>query len=453
MKKILLLILFLAGFWPEINQNGISLNSFSSIYAQCGGASSEEQHSGGIGGSFDLDQTSNDFNCDWMAISNPASLDPDVLAGQIFGFLNAGNPNASVNPRYSVWASGGMVNIRDNQTNQIYQTSPATGSAALNYYDNSRSQLIITAYNGEPPVVSPLPCPQYQNSPIPGYTPLDPFGDPNNPFNNGGGSGGGSSGNSSSTDLDPDDFNQPLTIPEPTALNMPCPTDQNVSASTALVKAFYPNANRGRSDLIVTYINKHMATFGITTRKELAYFLGQAFVETDGFYNMTEGTQYSKKEYILNAFNLSNFAPGEDLTHYLNCECLLNKMYANDDGNGDSASGDGIRYRGRGVIQLTHKGSYNRFNTYYHTLFPNDSRSFVTHPERLADDYEVAVLSALWEFRVDKRPVSGANIKNHIGIAIDANDPSRVSKIINGGKNKLAERVKVTNAILQIFCL
>lgn len=63
-------------------------------------------------------------------------------------------------------------------------------------------------------------------------------------------------------------------------------------------------------------------------------------------------------------------------------EAIANHAYANRIGNGDASSGDGWRYRGRGMIQLTGRANYTRFQSVYSKLW-SDGTDFLANPDLL----------------------------------------------------------------------
>ena len=75
-----------------------------------------------------------------------------------------------------------------------------------------------------------------------------------------------------------------------------------------------------------------------------------------------------------------------------------NFTYANKNGNGDENSGDGYKYRGRGLFQLTGRYNYTKFNQFYQANFDAD-RDFVNNPGEVASDTKIAVISALWYYK------------------------------------------------------
>jgi len=90
---------------------------------------------------------------------------------------------------------------------------------------------------------------------------------------------------------------------------------------------------------------------------------------------------------------------------------------------GNTQSGDGVRYKGRGFIQCTGRNNYASMSKYFNT-------DLVGQPE-LVEQLEWAAKSVLWFFNVFK----AGRTKN-----VNWDDCVAVTKIVNGGTNGLAER-------------
>ena len=101
-----------------------------------------------------------------------------------------------------------------------------------------------------------------------------------------------------------------------------------------------------------------MTAFTINTPKRAAAFLAQAAHESIGFTRLQENLSYSTPERLMEVFK-GRFTGLADAAQYLRQpEKLANLVYANRLGNGDTASGDGWKYRGRGLFQLTGRANY-----------------------------------------------------------------------------------------------
>ena len=112
-----------------------------------------------------------------------------------------------------------------------------------------------------------------------------------------------------------------------------------------------------------------------------------------------------------------------------NPQRLLAYVYANRLGNGDEASGDGYRYRGRGLVQLTGKANYAAFTEAHNTRSANDPRDFVAQPDLLLSELKYAIESAFYYW--DARTVNAL---------ADLDDLEGVTRAVNGGLNGLNDR-------------
>ncbi len=96
------------------------------------------------------------------------------------------------------------------------------------------------------------------------------------------------------------------------------------------------------------------------TDEQAAHFFGQTAHETGGFKAFSENLNYSSKG-LMTTFK-KYFADAAVASRYeRKAEKIANRVYASRMGNGDEASGDGWKYRGRGALQLTGKSNYEAF--------------------------------------------------------------------------------------------
>lgn len=98
--------------------------------------------------------------------------------------------------------------------------------------------------------------------------------------------------------------------------------------------------------------------FDITTRERIAAFIAQLMHESAGFAKLEEDLFYTKPERILQIFSSRVKSLEDAATLTRNPKALANRVYANRNGNGDEGSGDGWKYRGRGLIQTTGRANY-----------------------------------------------------------------------------------------------
>ncbi|MES2006334.1 MAG: hypothetical protein V4450_17580 [Bacteroidota bacterium] len=416
MKKIS--ILFIVIIFAGIQAN---------LFGQCPISNpGEEQHGSTIDPLGDLSIGAPDFSNASIDVIYSASNDPTILAGQISAFLNSGNPNGS-DYTYQVDVINGNIWIGNMATQKWFTVSPDVARVALNYYDPNRSTFVV---NG---VIYPMVVPDLgkcDGTDIPIY---NAWADVTNPFMDMDQHRGGGGVTSVNTSI------SPLT---------PCPTDANIQISTAMIAAVYPSVNRAKADLVSEYINRYKSIYNISGRKELAYFLGQVLVETDGFRVLKEEYNYSRKNI---KDNFKNRIPESEIDNYVNCICLFDRVYCCRNENGPESSHDGSKFLGQGIIQLTFKESYRKFTEFYHAHGGDPNLNFVTNPELLADDLRIGTLAALWEFGIDKR--KSTLYERNIGMAMASDDINRVSLIINAGGLKMGERYAATNAFRNLFCL
>lgn len=162
--------------------------------------------------------------------------------------------------------------------------------------------------------------------------------------------------------------------------------------------------------------------YEINSPKRLAAFIAQCAHESGNFRVLRENLNY-KAQSLMKTWP-SRFPTMEIAKQYeKNPEKIANKVYANRMGNRDEASGDGWRYLGRGLIQLTGKENYQWF-----------AASLEMDVEDLPEymgTFEGAVQSACWFFE-----------SNDLNKYSDAGDILTLTKKINGGTIGLEDRIK-----------
>lgn len=188
---------------------------------------------------------------------------------------------------------------------------------------------------------------------------------------------------------------------------------------------------------------------GIDGPRRLSHFLGQCMEETGNFTVFMEKLNYS-------AMGLAKTWPGRyavdpkainkqpnplalKLQH--DPVAIANNCYCNRNGNGDEASGDGWKYRGRGPIQLTGLSAYQGFQDWLNegSAAPVD---IVHNPDIVAKDINIGLLSAAWIFQVK-------NLWPVCDLGVDLDDVTKVTKKVNGGLINLETRFSHTQQIFQ----
>ena len=168
-----------------------------------------------------------------------------------------------------------------------------------------------------------------------------------------------------------------------------------------------------------------MDKFGISNPTRLAHFLSQVAHESGNFKFVNENLNYSSKG-LMAIFK--KYFPTEALamTYQRKADKIANKVYASRMGNGDEASGDGYKFRGRGYIQLTGKDNYKAFSDFI-------GEDCVANPDLVATKYPLT--SAAFFFHKNK--LWDICDKGHSHDIVTA-----VTKRVNGGTIGLDDRIK-----------
>ena len=172
----------------------------------------------------------------------------------------------------------------------------------------------------------------------------------------------------------------------------------------------------------------------VSNLRRLCAFLGQISVETGGFTLMEENMNYRNPERLDALFSKVKGTEDAKALIAKGPQAIANRVYGGraDLGNGDEASGDGFRYCGRGLIQLTGKQNYQNFADSIET--PVEEL-----PEYLAT-FEGAVQSACWFWET-----------NNLNQWADKGDILTLTKRINGGTIGLEDRIKHFNHALHVL--
>jgi putative chitinase len=197
------------------------------------------------------------------------------------------------------------------------------------------------------------------------------------------------------------------------------------------IKPIIPDMNWTKAESYLPYLNSVLPEFEINTPLRKAHFLAQLAHESGGLKYVEENLNYSAQG-LRSVFG-KYFKTIEIAEEYARKpEKIANRVYANRMGNGDEQSGDGWRYRGRGLIQLTGKSNYQRFSE-------DHSIDCVNNPDLLLDS-KIALISACWFWK-----------KNKINTYADADDIHLVTKRINGGNNGILHRQHYLDSFKRVY--
>jgi putative chitinase len=171
-------------------------------------------------------------------------------------------------------------------------------------------------------------------------------------------------------------------------------TEPGLAVTRERLLCLAPSANAAIVAGIAERFDALAEDHAVTTRLRICHVLAQAAHETDGFRTLEE---YGGPAYFI------RYEGRRDL--------------------GNTQAGDGIRFHGRGIFQLTGRANYRRLGQ----LLGIDLQA---DPERAKEPAtSLRIAFAYWNERA-------------INAAADADDIERVTKLINGGRNGLAERAR-----------
>ncbi len=172
-------------------------------------------------------------------------------------------------------------------------------------------------------------------------------------------------------------------------------------------------------------LSQLLPDYGINTPQRIAAFVAQCAHESGGFTTLKENLNY-RWETLRRLF--PKYFPTDDLAKaYANMpnkqEAIANKIYASRMGNGPEESGDGYRFCGRGLIQLTGRDNY--------TFFAGSLSITVEEASEYLQTFEGAAQSACWFWET-----------NNLNQWADKGDIVTLTKRINGGTIGLDDRIK-----------
>jgi putative chitinase len=171
--------------------------------------------------------------------------------------------------------------------------------------------------------------------------------------------------------------------------------------------------------------------YDITTPLRVAHFVAQCAHESGNFVFIKENLNY--KAASLQKIFSKYFPTAELAAQYANKpERIANRIYANRMGNGPETSGDGFRYCGRGLIQLTGKDNY--------TFFAGSLNIPVEEASDYLATFEGAAQSACWFWE-----------QNNLNRFADVNDVKGLTRAINGGYIGLEDRISHTEHALHVL--
>lgn len=190
------------------------------------------------------------------------------------------------------------------------------------------------------------------------------------------------------------------------------------------------------ADVIASFIgalNQAMIRWDITTNSRIAAFLAQAAHESAELTQLEENLNYSA-EALLRVWP-SRFTPDQAAACARKPESIANRVYSNRLGNGPPESGDGWRYRGRGIFQLTGRANYSTCSI----AIAGDVDTLILNPELLATP-EYACESAGWFWS-----------SRGLSELADRGGFEDITRRINGGLNGYQDRCAYLNRAVEVL--
>lgn len=178
-------------------------------------------------------------------------------------------------------------------------------------------------------------------------------------------------------------------------------------------------------------INTTLAKYNINTTLRVAHFLAQILHESMYLKALKENLNYSAKG-LVTTFKKYFINESAAAPYARNQEKIANKVYGGRMGNGPESSGDGWKYKGRGVIMLTGKDNYA-------AITKDTGIDFLKKPE-LLENVEYAIMSGGWFWN-----------KAALNSLADKDDIVNITKKVNGGTIGLESRIEILKKVKQII--
>jgi predicted chitinase len=181
--------------------------------------------------------------------------------------------------------------------------------------------------------------------------------------------------------------------------------ESNTKITLEMLKKVFTTANSEKLKNLADELNINLIEYKLDTPLRLSHFFAQVRVEVGDGYALVESLKYRPAALLKFSYfsthpdeaDLYGFIPGVQDANQVE---IANRAYngvsgVTDLGNGDIASGDGWKYRGRGLKQLTGRYNYTQFSSLYQQIWAGENPDFVNTPE-LLEDTKYAARSAVF---------------------------------------------------------
>jgi predicted chitinase len=170
--------------------------------------------------------------------------------------------------------------------------------------------------------------------------------------------------------------------------------------SVEMLQRIFDQAPAEQLKIVADELSSRLVDYKLDSALRLSHFFAQIRQEAGRQLNTSENLNY-RSDILVQKFSYFSVNPGEanlygrTAAHPAQPEAIANRAYGNKIGNGSIESGDGWKYRGRGLKQLTGRSNYAGFQSFYSSLWPNDGVDFIDSPD-LVSEIRYAVRSAIY---------------------------------------------------------
>jgi predicted chitinase len=173
--------------------------------------------------------------------------------------------------------------------------------------------------------------------------------------------------------------------------------------TATMLKIIFDKSSSNELETMADELNDALEKADLNSELKICHFCGQCRQETAGYILKSEDLTYSAKALKLKFSYYSTHPDEADIDGYIaprdrknvDQEKIANRIYANRIGNGGISSGDGWKYRGRGIKQLTGRSNYKEF-TEFHKTFWGEKVDFELNPDLLLTEAKYAVRSGIY---------------------------------------------------------
>lgn len=225
-----------------------------------------------------------------------------------------------------------------------------------------------------------------------------------------------------------------------------CPRCKNLTIEE--LNKIFTNAAEDKKKLIINAFNKANTKFGLNTCQQKAHFFAQVMEEVGSSINIKDGESlnYAAEDLPIHfsrfrinpekKYNKNTNGPNDLAYKYgrssqngykANQQMIANITYANKEDNGDTKSGDGWKYRGRGIIQITFKRKYSKINKRIKTDYPEFEISIDANNINNINEGTIASMAYWKEYECQEVAKNGYE-REQLDLIVDIINPNTPSR-------------------------